>query len=362
MRMFKGFRVQANDSRGPFKGGVRFHPDANLGEVKMLAFLMSLKCAVIGIPFGGGKGGVIVDPKNLSHSELERLSRAYCKAIAPMIGEQVDILAPDVGTNADVLDWMRFEYEKCLGAPAPGVCTGKSLSHDGCLGREYATSLGGAFVLRETLRTAHLSLNNATVAVQGFGNVGMHAARIIHSWGAKIVAVSNSQEAIYDPKGLAIAEIIPEYEEHRFNKISAKRISNDELLELDVTVLIPAAMAAQITARNVNNIKARVILELANGPVDCEADAILQDKGIIVVPDILANSGGVGVSFFEWLQSREKQPWTEAQVHEKLQATIVTAYQEVLKASDNQLKALRHGAYRLAVARILDAERHRGNL
>jgi glutamate dehydrogenase len=360
-QLFKGFRVQANNARGPFKGGLRFHPSVNLEEVKTLAFLMSLKCAVLDVPFGGGKGGVIVDPKLLSQAELERLSRAFCKAIAPVLGENCDIIAPDVGTNSEVMDWMRAAYEEKMQECTSGICTGKSLSNDGSFGRDYATSLGGAFALREALRLASLPLKDTTVAIQGFGNVGMHAARILHSWGMKIVAVSNSETAIHDPKGLDVPRIIDQYGTHRFEGLKATSLSNDALLELDVDVLIPAALADQITERNGDNIKARVILELANGPITPVAETMLQNRRIMVVPDILANSGGVGVSYLEWKQNLEKHQLSENEVNNRLEIMMVNAFDEVSKVSVSRFN-LRRGATQLAQTRILKAEKDRGNL
>jgi glutamate dehydrogenase/leucine dehydrogenase len=359
--LFKGFRVQSNNARGPFKGGLRFHPTVTLEEVKTLAFLMSLKCAVLDVPFGGAKGGVIVDTKRLTQSELERLSVAFCKAIAPVLGEHDDIIAPDVGTNAEVMDWMRSAYEEKFQESAPAVCTGKSLDNEGSFGRDYATSMGGAFALREALRVASLPMKDTTVAIQGFGNVGLHAARILHSWGMKIVAVSNSDTGIHDPKGLDVKRIIDNYELHRFESIKAASISNEALLELDVDVLIPAALADQITERNADNIKARIILELANSPITPEADIMLQKRRIMVVPDILANSGGVGVSYLEWKQNLDKQKLSETDVNKRLETMMINAFDEVSKVSSSQF-SMRRGAIQLAQTRILKAEKDRGNL
>jgi glutamate dehydrogenase/leucine dehydrogenase len=322
---------------------------------------MSLKCAVLDIPFGGAKGGVTVDTKQLSHGELERLSRAFCKAIAPVLGEHHDIIAPDVGTDSAVMDWMRAAYEEKMQKSTPGICTGKSLGNDGSFGREYATSLGGAWALREALKLAKLPLKDTTVAIQGFGNVGMHAARILHSWGMKVIAVSNSDTAIHDFLGLDIPMLVEQYEKDRFEGIKARALSNDELLELDVDVLIPAALAAQITQHNVHKVKARIILELANSPITHRADAMLQDRRIMVVPDILANSGGVGVSFLEWKQNLDQHQLSEKEVNSKLEKLMVSAFDEVSKMSPNHWN-LRQGASRLAQTRILKAEKDRGNL
>jgi glutamate dehydrogenase len=362
VRIFLGYRVQANDARGPFKGGIRYHQSVNLEEVKTLAFLMGFKCAVLDLPLGGGKGGIIVDPKALSKAELERLSRAYFRSIAPVVGERIDIPAPDVNTNGEVMSWMRDEYEKWLGKPAPGVITGKPVSNGGSLGREYSTSMGGAFVLREALKTADMKLEGASVAIQGFGNAGMHAARILHSWGAKVVAVSNSQGGLYDENGLDIPGIIAQYEQKRLDGIEGKRVSNEELLELPVDILVPAALENQITAGNASRVKAKIVLELANGPVDAEGDDILHAKGVFVIPDILANSGGVCVSYFEWLQNLDGEYWTEAEVNKRLEETIVKAYTGVLDATNGRKHSMRQGAYILSIKRILEAERRRGRL
>ena len=310
-RLFCGYRVQSNDALGPFKGGIRYHPSVNLEEVKTLAFLMGFKCAVLGIPLGGSKGGIIVDPKKLSKGELERLSRAYFRSIAPVVGERTDVPAPDVNTNGEIMDWMRDEYETWLGRPAPGVITGKPVGKGGSLGREYSTSMGGAFVLREALRTLDLKLEGATVAIQGFGNAGMHAARILSLWGARVVAVSNSHGGVYNEAGLDVPAIIAGYEQKRLGGVAGKPVTNEQLLELPADILIPAAMENQITGANASKVKAKVVLELANGPVDSQGDDILDAKGVFVVPDILANSGGVCVSYFEWLQNLDGKYWTD---------------------------------------------------
>ncbi len=360
VRVLGGYRVQYNDARGPFKGGIRFHPQVNLEEVRTLAFLMSLKCATLDIPLGGGKGGVIVDPKKLSEGELERLSRAYARAIAPCLGERVDVPAPDVGTDGRIMNWMRDEYEKIIGRPAPGSFTGKPVEKDGSLGREYSTSLGGAIVLREALKAFGLP-EPCSLAVQGFGNVGMHVARILYEWGFRVVAVSNSKGGVYDANGLDVAAIIRQYDSTKFEGFGDS-ISNDELLLLDVDVLVPAALENQITLKNAHQVKAKMVLELANSPIDANADQVLANRRIPIVPDILANAGGVLVSYFEWVQNLAGERWGEEDVNHKLEEKMVKAFDDVFAQSKQNNCSLREAAYRLAVQRIIDAEKKRGRL
>ncbi|MBI5176579.1 Glu/Leu/Phe/Val dehydrogenase [Candidatus Micrarchaeota archaeon] len=362
VKVFDAYRVQYNDSRGPFKGGIRFHPGVNLGEVKTLSFLMAIKCAVADIPLGGGKGGVAVDPKELSIGELERLSRGFVRGIAPVIGEKVDVPAPDVGTDGRVMGWMLDEYEKIAGRHAPGAFTGKPISIGGSRGREYSTSLGGAFVLREALRKSGRQPSQVSVAVQGFGNVGMHIARILSEWGFKIVAVSNSKTAIHAPDGLDVKKLIADYETSRQFPPSAGQITNGELLELAVDVLIPAALENQITSKNAAKVKAKVILEMANAPVDAEADEILSKTGALVIPDALANAGGVVVSYFEWVQNLSGQYWSEGEVNRLLEEKMTRAYGEVRAEHQKTGWSLRDAAMALALKRIAQAEKARGSL
>ena len=306
VKMFPAFRVQYNDARGPTKGGIRFHPHVNMEEVKELAFLMSLKCACIDIPYGGAKGGVAVNPKEHSQPELERISRAYIREFAPFIGPGKDIPAPDVNTNSQTMAWMLDEYEKTVGSKSPAVITGKPLELGGSLGREYSTSLGGAIVLREYLKKAKINPKKIKVAVQGFGNVGMNLARILFEWGYKVVGVSDSANALFNQNGLDIKKVIDfKNSNGKFDGFKdGKIISNADLLELDVDVLVPAAVEDQINDGNKERIKAKIILEMANGPITPTADDLLEKKGVIVLPDILSNSGGVLVSYFEWVQNR----------------------------------------------------------
>lgn len=363
IKMYSGYRVQYNDSRGPCKGGIRFHPSVNLQEVMELSFLMTLKCAVAGIPYGGGKGGVIVDPKTLSQGEIERLSRGFIKALARDIGPDRDIPAPDVNTNAQVMAWMLDEYEKIVRHKAPGVITGKPVELGGSLGRNYATSLGGAFILREYLKTERKQIEGITVAIQGFGNVGGNLARILSEWGAKVVAISDSKGGVYDPKGLNIQKFLTRKKGVRVQEVGqGKKLSSGKLLELDVDVLVPAALENVITTQNVNRIKAGVILEMANGPVSPDADEALNKKKTAVIPDILANAGGVSVSYFEWVQNTTNHYWKEEKVNAELDELMTKAFHEVYKSAKEQKSSLRKGAYILAVNKVLKAEQLRGTL
>jgi len=362
-KIFSGYRIQFNNARGPTKGGIRFHPEVDLEEVKTLAFLMALKCAVVNIPYGGAKGGIVVDVKKLSKGELERLSRAYIRELYRFIGPQTDIPAPDVNTNPQIMAWMLDEYENIIGKHEPGFITGKPLELGGSELRDISTSLGGTFVLREITKEHHMKPENTKIVVQGFGNVGMNIAKILYEQKFKIVAVSDSKVGIYNETGLNIEKVII----HKNDKKTlegfkeSKEITNKEILELECDVLIPSALGDQITMENVHNIKAKVILEMANRPIIPEADTILEKKSI-VIPDILANAGGVVVSYFEWVQNSMNYYWTKEEVYKKLEEYMVTATREVEKACKNFKCNMRNALYILAVNRILKAERLRGVL
>ena len=364
IRYFTGYRVQYNDALGPTKGGIRFHPDVNLEEIKTLAFLMTLKCAVIGLPYGGAKGGVMIEPSRFSKEELERVSRGYIREIRHFIGPQIDIPAPDVNTNSQIMAWMLDEYEKLEGKHVPGVLTGKPILLGGSKAREFSTSMGGAYVLHEMVDSFDMKPKNTTVAVQGFGNVGMHIARILDEWGYKVVAVSDSKSGIYNPKGLKIKDVMKHKE--KSGKVAkfagAKEVSNEELLELKVDVLIPAALEDQITKKNAHKIKAKLILEMANAPITPEADEILLDKDIFVIPDILANAGGVVVSYFEWVQNSQNYYWSEKVVLERLKTYMTDAVKELSMVCTDFKCDMRASLYINAVKKILEAERLRGNL
>ena len=348
---FAAFRTQHNDARGPFKGGIRFHPAVCEDEVKALSFWMSVKCAVADIPFGGAKGGVVVDPGKLSASELERLSKAYAVFIAPFIGPWKDVPAPDVGTNAQIMAWMLEECEKKIGQQASATFTGKPIELGGSLGREEAAGQGGVYVLQAYLRTKEPK-KKRTIAVQGFGNVGFWFAKLASDAGYKVVAVSDSSGGIYDKKGLDIDKVAEIKEKKGSLKIN---ITNDELLALPVDILVPAALENAINKDNVGKIKARTILELANGPTTPEADEILNRKGIAVIPDVLANSGGVTVSYFEWVQNLQSYRWTKERVNKELKATITKAYKDIARVAKTKKITLRAAAFYLAIKRIIDA-------
>jgi glutamate dehydrogenase/glutamate dehydrogenase (NAD(P)+) len=362
--MFTGYRVQYNNARGPTKGGIRFHPDLTMDDVRNLAFLMALKCAVVNIPFGGAKGGVIVNPKELSRGELERVTRGYIRAIHRFLGPRRDIPAPDVYTNAQIMAWILDEYEKTTGESAPGVVTGKPLALGGSKARSYATSLGGSYVLKEALKLLNMDKSQGNVAIQGFGNAGANLARILHEDGYKVIAVSDSKGGILNKKGLPIGEVLKHKKETGsvIGFPGAKDITNEELLALECKVLIPAALSDQITKENADNVKAKVILELANAPITVEADDILFKKGITVIPDILANAGGVAVSYIEWIQNLTNDYWRERRVVGKLRKIMVDAFREVARSCELEKCSMRLAAHYLAVRRILEAERLRGNL
>jgi len=364
VKTFNAYRVLYSDARGPGKGGIRFHPEVDVEEVKNLAFLMSLKCSLVNIPFGGGKGGVEVDTRNFSTSELESLSRSFIRAMHPFIGERTDIPAPDVNTNAQVMGWMVDEYAKIRGEFIPGVLTGKPLSMGGSKGRTEATALGGAFILRAYLKQTGKKIQGTTVAVQGLGNVGSYIARILHDWGAKVVAVSNSSHSFYDENGINIPEFLETYSRNATpEELKTTEISSAELLTLDVDVLIPAALSHQITIENAQDIKTSLVLEMANDPITTDADVIMEERNITVIPDILANAGGVMVSYFEWVQNSTNDYWEKEVVHARLEENITSALRDVLAACNNDtFCSLRTQGYILALERIIEAERARGRL
>lgn len=375
-REFVAYRVQYNDARGPFKGGIRYHPGVTEDEVKALAFWMTMKCAAVGLPLGGGKGGVVVNPKELSAGELERLSRGYVQAFYQHLGPTKDVPAPDVYTNSQIMAWMLDEYEHLVGEHAPGMITGKPLSLGGSLGRATATAQGGVYILQELMAKLERSPKNTTVAIQGFGNAGANAAKLLHQLGYKIVAVSDSQGGVYNEDGIdpRKAEAIKQAGgmlgcyclgtvctlEQIKTDGPCRAVSNEELLELAVDVLIPAALENQITAANADRIKAKIILELANGPTTPEADEILNKKGTLVVPDILANAGGVTVSYFEQVQNAMNYYWSEEEVSPKLKKIMVDAFAAVWGAKGKHQVDLRTAAFVLAVERVVEAMRERG--
>ncbi len=363
-KMFLGHRVQYNDARGPTKGGIRFHPELTLDDVRDLAFLMALKCAVVNIPFGGAKGGVAVNPKELSRRELELVTRGYIRAISDYIGPYKDIPAPDVYTDEKIMVWILDEFERIKGEHVPGVVTGKPIELGGSKARSYSTSLGGIHVLEEAMKKTKMNKTGSVIAIQGFGNVGENAARILHQTGYKITAVSDSKGGVMHDEGLDIPELM----EHKQKTGSVmdfrggKNITNEELLVSECDILIPAALSEQLNEYNAKDVKAKLILELANAPTTIEADGVFQDRKILVIPDILANAGGVVVSFFEWVQNLNNDYWEEDKVLEKLNATMVASFNDVYGLCAQENSSMRRAAYQLAVKRILHAERLRGNL
>ena len=361
LRIFEGYRVQYNNARGPFKGGIRYHIATDLEEVKALAFWMSLKCAVADIPMGGGKGGITVDPKQLSNSELERLSRGWARAMTDVIGPQKDVPAPDVNTTGEIMAWMGDEYAKMTGEKTGATFTGKPVGQGGSEGRTEATAQGGYFAFQALRESLGLPVSCAVV-IQGIGNVGGYAAKIWAKNSHKIVAVSDSRGAIYNPAGLDVSAIFEHKEKTGGVRgfAGAKDVTNEELLELPCDVLIPAALENQITPANANAIQAKVVFELANGPTTPEADEILFGRGIPVVPDILANAGGVTVSTFEWEQNLKGEHWTEADVVKKLEDIMWAQAKTILSRSQELETDLRRAAFVVALERIEEAEKARG--
>lgn len=365
VEVFPSFRIQYNTARGPTKGGIRYHPSVNADEVDELAFLMSLKCAVANIPFGGAKGGIQVDPSRLSEGELERLSRAYITEYHRNIGPETDIPAPDVNTDGRIMAWMRDEYESITGRQAPGVITGKPVELGGSEGREYATSLGGAVILDEFVNEAGMTREGTTVAVQGFGNVGSYLAKFLHERGYDVVAVSNVDGGIHDSSGIDVPALFDAYESSDdLFEFGAAEITNADLLTLDVDVLIPAAIENQITEANVAEVQAGAVLEMANGPTTSRADEHLTERGIPVIPDILANAGGVTASYFEWVQNTTNEYWTEERVREKLATQLREAFADLreIKTASETTRTWREAAYTRAVESVLQAEAYRGNI
>ncbi|MFI5225322.1 MAG: Glu/Leu/Phe/Val dehydrogenase [Candidatus Limnocylindrales bacterium] len=362
VQVFTGYRVQHNLGRGPAKGGLRYHQDVSLDEVKALAMWMTWKCAVVGIPYGGGKGGVIVDPKKLSYKELEGLTRRFATEISIIIGPEKDIPAPDVGTNAQTMAWIMDTYSMHVGYTVPGVITGKPVALGGSEGRNEATARGAVFCIVEAATHMGMDLSKSTVAVQGFGNAGSIAARLIRNEGSTVVAVSDSTGGIHNPNGLDIDRVIAWKKEHGTVQgfPGADDVTNAEVLEVDCDILIPAALENQITSRNADRVKARLIAEAANGPTTPEADEILYDRGVFLIPDILCNAGGVTVSYFEWVQDLNRDHWSEAIVNAKLREIMVQAFHETLTIARKEEVNMRTGAYLLAVQRVADATAMRG--
>ncbi|HTS14063.1 MAG TPA: Glu/Leu/Phe/Val dehydrogenase [Candidatus Sulfotelmatobacter sp.] len=362
VQVFTGFRVQHNLGRGPAKGGIRYHQDVSLDEVKALSMWMTWKCAVVGIPYGGGKGGVIVDPKKLSLKELEGLTRRFATEISILIGPERDIPAPDVNTNSQTMAWIMDTYSMHVGYTVPGVVTGKPISLGGSEGRNEATARGAVYCIVEAAKQMGMDLTTSTVAIQGFGNAGSIAAQLMAAEGSRIVAVSDSTGGIHRPEGLDVERVIAWKKEHGTVQgfPGSRDVSNMDVLATECDILIPAALENQITAKNADDIKARIVAEAANGPTTPEADDRLFERGIFLIPDILCNAGGVTVSYFEWVQDLNRDHWTEEVVNEKLKVIMVKAFHEVLKLAETNEVNNRVGAYLLAVDRVASATALRG--
>ena len=365
MKVFEGYRVQHNSARGPYKGGIRFHQNSDLDEVKALAAWMSFKCAIVNIPYGGAKGGIKVDPSKLSRDELIRLTRRYTTRILPIIGPDQDIPAPDVNTNGEVMGWIMDTYSMFKGHSVPGVVTGKPIEIGGSIGRTEATGRGVTIITRQCLEHLGMSYENSAYAIQGMGNVGGTAAQILYDKGCKIVAVSDYSGGVYNENGLdipAIRTYLSDKTKALIDYVSddVKHISNDEVIICCCDVLIPAALENQITGENAAGVQAKVIIEAANGPTTVEADKILEEKGIVVVPDILANAGGVVVSYFEWVQNIQSMAWDLDEVNRTLKKIMNKAYDEVDAMSRDNKVTMRMGAYMVAINRICTAGKMRG--
>jgi glutamate dehydrogenase (NAD(P)+) len=361
IKLFTGYRVQHNLHRGPTKGGIRYHPGVTLTEVKALAMWMTWKCAIFNLPFGGAKGGVVVDPKRMSQHELENLTRRFATEISILIGPERDIPAPDMGTNAQTMAWIMDTISMHKGYSIPAVVTGKPLSVGGSQGREEATGRGVMIVTLEALKHLGIDVEHSTVAVQGFGNVGSNSARLLAEHGIKVVAVSDVSGGIYNPRGLNIPDVLRYYQEHGTVRgfRHADRVTNSQLLMLPVTVLVPAALENQITRDNAARIQAKIITEAANGPTTPEADAILQSAGVFLVPDILANAGGVTVSYFEWVQDLQNFFWSEKQINERLSTIMRDSFERVMLVKETNAVDLRLAAYIVAVDTVAKASNAR---
>ena len=361
VKIFTGYRAQHNDAVGPTKGGVRFHPDVTEDEVKALAMWMTIKCGIVNLPYGGGKGGIVCDPRQMSFAELERLSRGYVRAISQIVGPTKDIPAPDVMTNSQIMAWMMDEYSCIREFDAPGFITGKPIVLGGSHGRETATAKGVTIMIREALKKRGISVKDARVIIQGFGNAGSFLAKFMHDEGAKVVGISDVHGALYDPEGLNIDYLLERRDSFgSVTNLFTNTITNRELLELPCDILVPAAIENQITAENAWQIQAQIIVEAANGPTTLEATEILTKRNILIVPDVLASAGGVVVSYFEWVQNNQGYYWTEAEVNEKMEKMLVEAFNNVYELHITRGVNMRLAAYMLGVRRVAEASRYRG--
>ncbi|MBD3110365.1 Glu/Leu/Phe/Val dehydrogenase [Bacillus sp. AGMB 02131] len=361
VKVFTGYRAQHNDAVGPTKGGIRFHPAVTEREVKALSIWMSLKCGIVDLPYGGGKGGIICDPRNMSFGELERLSRGYVRAISQIVGPTKDIPAPDVFTNSQIMAWMMDEYSRMDEFNSPGFITGKPLVLGGSHGRESATAKGVTICIREAAKKRGIEIEGASVVVQGFGNAGSFLAKFMHDAGAKVVGISDAYGALYDPNGLDIDYLLDRRDSFgTVTNLFNNTLTNKELLELECDILVPAAIENQITAENAYDIKAKIVVEAANGPTTLEATQILTERGILLVPDVLASSGGVTVSYFEWVQNNQGYYWSEEEVEEKLEKILVKAFDTIYTTSQNRRVDMRLAAYMVGVRKMAEASRFRG--
>jgi glutamate dehydrogenase len=361
VKIFTGYRAQHNDAVGPTKGGVRFHPEVDEEEVKALSMWMSLKCGIVDLPYGGGKGGIICDPRTMSMGELERLSRGYVRAISQIVGPTKDIPAPDVYTNSQIMAWMMDEYSRLREYDSPGFITGKPIVLGGSQGREKATAQGVVICIEEAAKKRGIDIKGARVVVQGFGNAGSFLAKFMHDAGAKVIGISDAYGALYNPDGLDIDYLLDRRDSFgTVTTLFENTITNQELLELDCDILVPAAISNQITAKNADNIKATIVVEAANGPTTLEATKILTDRGILLVPDVLASSGGVTVSYFEWVQNNQGYYWSEEEVNEKLQKVLVKSFNNVYDTAKQRNVNMRLAAYMVGVRKMSEASRFRG--
>jgi glutamate dehydrogenase len=360
-KIFTGYRSQHNDAVGPTKGGVRFHPEVNEDEVKSLSMWMSLKCGIVDLPYGGGKGGIICDPRTMSLRELERLSRGYVRSISQIVGPTKDIPAPDVYTNSQIMAWMMDEYSRIREYDSPGFITGKPLVLGGSKGRDKATAQGVVICIQEAAKKRGIPLEGARVVVQGFGNAGSYLAKFMHDLGSKVIGISDAYGALHDPNGLDIDYLLDRRDSFgTVTNLFKNTITNKELLELDCDILVPAAISNQITAQNAHNITAPIIVEAANGPTTLEATKILTERGILLVPDVLASAGGVTVSYFEWVQNNQGYYWTEEEVNEKLHNNLVQAFNNVYNTAEQRKVNMRLAAYITGIQKMAEASQIRG--
>jgi glutamate dehydrogenase len=361
VKIFTGYRAQHNDAVGPTKGGVRFHPEVDEEEVKALSMWMSLKCGIVDLPYGGGKGGIICDPRTMSMSELESLSRGYVRAISQIVGPTKDIPAPDVYTNSQIMAWMMDEYSILREYDSPGFITGKPIVLGGSQGREKATAQGVVICIEEAAKKRGIDIKGARVIVQGFGNAGSFLAKFMHDAGARVIGISDAYGALYNPDGLDIDYLLDRRDSFgTVTTLFENTITNAELLELDCDILVPAAISNQITAKNAHNIKAKIVVEAANGPTTLEATKTLTDRGILLVPDVLASSGGVTVSYFEWVQNNQGYYWSEEEVNEKLHKVLVKSFNNVYDTAQQRNVNMRLAAYMVGVRKMSEASRYRG--